>query len=280
MGAPAKAGKAAAFVYPMKARGSEVIPEGQWLCEIKFDGYRAVAVLNDGRVELWSRNHKPLNDDYPDIVSALAGLKCRNAVLDGEVAALDARGRSRFQLLQNRGSDEPLRLVFYLFDVMHLNGRDTTSLPIEERSALLRTLLKSGKKPLQLSPSFAVAPADLMKVARQQGLEGIIAKRPGSPYEPGARSGAWLKCKLQAEQEFVIGGFTEPKNSREFFGAILVGYYLRGKLTYAGKVGTGFDRKLLQSLHERFLKLSLGHCPFANLPMARKPRREPATAQA
>ncbi len=111
-----------------------------------------------------------------------------------------------------------------------------------------------------------------MQAARRQGLEGIVAKRPGSVYESDRRSGAWLKCKVHGEQEFVIGGFTPPQRSRQYFGAILIGYYQRGKLLYAGKVGTGFNQRLLESLHAEFMKRRRPDCPFANLPMERKPR--------
>ncbi len=257
----------------MKALGTEEVPAGDWRCEIKFDGYRAIAVLNEGQVEVWSRNHKPLDVDYPELVEALARLKCRSAVLDGEIVALDEAGRSRFQLLQSRDVGERPTLAMYVFDLLHLDGRPTTGLPLEERQAMLARLLKKPKFPLQLSPWFDdVEPAQLLQSAREQGLEGIIAKRRGSVYESGKRTGAWLKCKVHGEQEFVIGGFTAPQNSRPHFGAILVGYYERGKLLYAGKVGTGFNHRLLETLHGEFLKRERAECPFANLPMERRPR--------
>ncbi|MDF3059271.1 MAG: ATP-dependent ligase [Rariglobus sp.] len=257
----------------MKALGSEQVPAGHWRCEIKFDGYRAVAVLNGGKVELWSRNHKPLDADYPEVVAALARVKCRNAVLDGEIVALDSAGRSRFQLLQGRDLGERPKIVFYIFDLMHLDGRATVDLPLEERQKLMSGLLKKPRIPLQVSPWFDdVEPVEFLKAARAQGLEGIILKRPGSLYESDRRSGAWLKCKVHGEQEFVIGGFTPPQRSRPHFGAILIGYYQRGKLLYAGKVGTGFNHRLLTSLHGEFLKRQRAECPFSNLPMERKPR--------
>lgn len=257
----------------MKALGSEQAPEGDWRCEIKFDGYRAVAVLDAGDVELWSRNHKPLGENYPEIVSALSRVKCKNAVLDGEIVALDSEGRSRFQLLQGRDLGERPVIAFYVFDIMHLDGKSLIALPLEERQQILIRLLKKPKFPLQVSPWFdGVKPADLLNSAREQGLEGIIAKRLGSIYETGRRSGAWLKCKVHGEQEFVIGGFTPPQRSRPFFGAILVGYFERGKLVYAGKVGTGFNHRLLESLHGEFLKRKRNECPFSNLPMERTPR--------
>jgi bifunctional non-homologous end joining protein LigD len=256
----------------MKALGSERVPEGKWRCEIKFDGYRAVAELNGGKVELWSRNHKELNADYPEIVAALARVKCRNATFDGEIVALDAAGRSRFQLLQDREMGARPTLVFYVFDVMHLDGKELIALALEKRQEILARVLKGAKRPLQLSPWFEVQPRDLMQAAQRQNLEGIVAKRPGSAYESDRRSGAWVKCKVHGEQEFVIGGYTPPQRSRQFFGALLIGYYQRGKLLYAGKVGTGFAYALLESLHAAFLKRRRADCPFANLPMTRPPR--------
>jgi bifunctional non-homologous end joining protein LigD len=162
--------------------------------------------------------------------------------------------------------------VYYVFDLMRLDGRSLLATPLEERGAMLTALVKKPGASLQVSPTFRVEPARLLAAARKQGLEGIIAKRPGSLYEPDRRSGAWVKCKVLAEQEFVIGGFTAPQNSREHFGAILVGYHSKGKLLYAGKVGTGFNRALLASLHGNFLAERRSKCPFENLPMTRKPR--------
>lgn len=257
----------------MKALGREQVPEGLWQCEIKFDGFRAVAVLNRGEVELWSRNHKPLSADFPEVIQALRKLKCRNAVLDGEIVALDEAGRSRFQLLQARDlPGERPTLVYYIFDLLHRDGRSLLDVPLEERRKHLVSLARKATKLVQLSPVFLVEPAELLAAARRQGLEGIIAKRRGSRYEADRRSGAWRKCKVVAEQELVIGGFTPPKNSRPYFGAILVGYYQGGKLMYAGKVGTGFGHAVLRSLHARFLKRVRQGCPFANLPREKKPR--------
>lgn len=257
----------------MKALSRETVPVGLWQCEIKFDGFRAVAVLNGGKAELWSRNHQPLSAAFPEVIEALRKLKCRNAVLDGEIVALDEGGRSRFQLLQAR--DPPggrPTLAYYIFDLLHRDGRSLVDEPLEERRQHLVSLAGKAAKPVQLSPVFLVEPAELLAAARQQRLEGIIAKRPGSRYEADRRSGAWLKCKVVAEQELIIGGFTPPKNSRQYFGAILVGYYRAGKLIYAGKVGTGFDHALLRSLHATFLKRVRKVCPFANLPMEKTPR--------
>lgn len=261
----------AQFIAPMKALGVESVPAaGDWHCEIKFDGYRAIVLLNGGKAELWSRNHKPL--DYPEVMPSLAKLKCRSAVLDGEIVALDARGHSDFQTLQGRALGERPPIVLYLFDLLELDGRSLLAEPIETRRRALEKLLGKGGTSLRLSPTFAVQPAAFLAEAHRQGLEGMILKRHGSPYESDRRSGAWLKVKNSNEQEFVIGGFTPPKNSRHHFGSILIGHYAKGKLLYCGKVGSGFDGPLLASLHAKFLRLATPRCPFANLPLAHRSR--------
>ena len=263
---------AASFIAPMKALGTVQLPSGTWHCELKYDGYRGIAVVNGGQATVWSRNRKPL-DDYPAVNEALARLRCRNAVLDGEVVALDPQGRSRFQLLQNAaaGGAGP-QLVFYVFDLLFLDGEELTGLPLEQRRRRLLALVGKGKGVLQVAPAFETEPATLFAEAKRHGLEGIIVKRPGSLYEADRRSGAWLKCKVLAEQEFVIGGFSAPQNSREHFGALLVGYFQDGELRYAGKVGTGFNRSLLASLHTQFVKRRIAACPFGDLPSERRSR--------
>jgi bifunctional non-homologous end joining protein LigD len=261
----------AEFIPPMKALGVSAIPgAGEWHCEIKFDGYRAVVLLNEGRVELWSRNQKPL--DYPEVIPALAKLKCRSAVLDGEIVALDAKGHSDFQTLQGRAVGERPPIVLFLFDLLQLDGRMLLAEPIEQRRDLLKELIGKGSGSVRLSPSFDVSPERFLSETRKQGLEGMILKLHGSVYEPDRRSGTWLKVKNINEQEFVIGGFTPPKNSREYFGSILIGCYEDGKLLYCGKVGSGFDRRLLASLHAKFVKLATAKPPFSNLPLSRRPR--------
>lgn len=257
----------------MKALGVSSVPhdtESRWHCEIKFDGYRAIAVLNGKKAGLWSRNRLPL--DYPELLPALAALKCRSAVLDGEIVALDARGRTHFQSLQGRALGERPPIVYYVFDLLQLDGRDLRDEPIETRRERLQALVGRDRATLKLSPSFAVEPAVFFETVKRQGLEGMILKQHGSHYESGRRSGAWLKIKQVNEQEFVIGGFTPPQRSREHFGAILVGYYEGKTLRYAGKVGTGFDRELLEKLHARFRRLTTARCPFANLPLPRRAR--------
>jgi bifunctional non-homologous end joining protein LigD len=260
----------------MKALSVEAVPPGRWKLEIKLDGFRAIAVINEGAVELWSRNYKSLTHDYPEVVAALKRLPCTNAVIDGEITALDAEGRSRFQLLQGRSLPGPRpTIVYYMFDLLHHNGRSLLQRPIEERQEALSALVGKQSQVLRLSPVFDAKPEELLQAVRAQGLEGIIAKLAGSAYEPDRRSGTWLKCKVHGEQEFVIGGFTPPKSARPYFGAILVGYHEGKQLNYAGKVGSGFDHARLKSLYQEFQKRRSDACPFANLSTPRRSRFGP-----
>lgn len=262
------------FVEPMKALGVTAIPAGNWLCEIKFDGYRALAGVQRGQApRLWSRNEKSLAADYPEVVAGLQKLKCRDALIDGEIVALDAAGRSHFQLLQQRAAAEARPPIhYYAFDLLQLDGRSFRDQPIEVRRAALERLMAKAPPPLRLSAVFSVAPAELLKEAARMKLEGIVAKAAGSLYEVGRRSGAWLKCRISSEQEFVIGGYTPPEGSRTYFGALLIGYYAGKQLMYAGKVGTGFDQRKLAELYALFRSRKRTECPFANLPATNRPR--------
>lgn len=257
----------AAWVEPMKCKLRASLPEGkEWVYEIKFDGVRALAIKNGRTVELISRNRKGLESRYPAVVRALAGLKHKSLVLDGEVVALDKFGRSSFQLLQNvnRGGPGP-DLFYYVFDIISLDGKNTAALPLLQRKQLLEEIIGGKSDCLRLS---GFLPADAKTIQQKMsglGLEGLIAKQKNSPYEPGSRSGAWVKFKWSQEQEFVLGGWTDPDGARKFFGSVLVGYYDLGELKYAAKVGTGFDEKLLRSLAREFHRLSRKECPFADL---------------
>ncbi|MDX2185856.1 MAG: non-homologous end-joining DNA ligase [Opitutaceae bacterium] len=264
------ASQPAEFLEPMKVLSVEEIPVGTWRSEIKYDGYRALAVISRGKVELWSRNRKPLGEAYPAVVEELSKLPCTSAVIDGEIVALDEQGRSRFQLLQNTGEETQIR--YFAFDLLHLDGVSLLKETLEARQDRLKGLFKRSHLPVLLSTWFDTDPASLLDAAREQGLEGIVAKRSGSIYEPGHRNGLWVKCKVLREQEFVIGGFTAPRNARLFFGALLVGYYEEGVLLCAGKVGTGFSHALLGSLHKKLQRLATRTNPFGNLPSPRKPR--------
>ncbi len=257
------------FVEPMKAKLTADPPtSGDWLYELKFDGFRAIAVKQNGEVNLFSRNKHDLGARFPEIRDAFVRLSADDFICDGEIVALDARGHSSFQLLQgNASGDDRPPIAFYAFDLLHLGGESLMAKPLEERRRLLeKTVLRNAKEPLRFSATLGHAAKPLLKQIQKHGLEGLIGKRAESAYEPGRRSGAWIKLKCLNEQEFVIGGFTPPKGEREFLGALLVGYYERKILRFAGKVGTGFDLKSLLALHKKMLARRAGKCPFPDLP--------------
>ena len=261
------------FIEPMKARLVDEPPHGEWLYEIKFDGFRAIAFRDRTGARLLSRNNKDFAGKFSEVLDAIAALDVEDAVIDGEVVALDEKGRSSFQLLQayDLGEKRP-PILFYAFDLLQLNGHDLQKLPLTQRKAQLEELLKDGPALIRFSTSLGSEAELLLQQAREIGLEGLIGKRPDSLYEPGQRSGNWIKLKLHHEQEFVIGGYTPPGGSRSHFGALLVGVYEDGKLTFAGKVGTGFNTKLLRSLHAEFKKIAIVECPFVDLPEKRSGR--------
>ncbi|HEY0945126.1 MAG TPA: non-homologous end-joining DNA ligase, partial [Opitutaceae bacterium] len=255
----------------MKALATTTLPRGDWRLEVKFDGYRAVAVCRGRNVRLWSRNHEPMNADFPEVIDALQRMEISDAVLDGEVVALDRSGRSVFQLLQRRGLEKArVPIVYYVFDLLRLAGVSWLDEPIEQRKETLARLLRKTPPTVKLSPVFDVAPEQMLREIERQGLEGLIAKRPGSLYEPGRRSGAWLKYRVARDQEFVIGGFTPPGGSRSHIGALLLGYYAGRDLRYAGKVGTGFDEKTLADLHRLLKPFVRRTSAFADLPGANR----------
>ncbi len=257
------------FVEPMKAQLVETLPRGEeWIYEIKFDGVRALAIKRGKELELISRSHKDLSHKYGVVLHQLEKMPAREFVLDGEVVAVDAEGRSSFQLLQNyqsaKGSKPPL--FYYVFDLINLDGKDLSGLPLFQRKAMAESMVTDVSPMIRFSPSIKADSERLMKKMQARGLEGLISKRRDSRYEAGRRSGNWVKFKWTNEQEFVIGGYSEPKGSRSYFGSILVGYYEGKNLKFAAKVGTGFDEKLLASLHAQFQKLRRPDCPFSNLP--------------
>ena len=262
------------FIEPMKATLVAGPPtHGDWAYELKFDGYRAIALKSGGSVQLLSRNGKDFAKRFPEIAEAVAGLSARSAILDGEIVALDEEGRSSFQLLQalEIGKERP-PLAYYVFDLLHLDGADLTAQPLTERRAQLNALLRGAPEPIRESSEIRGNPKKLLAEVRKRGLEGLIGKRRDSIYEPGRRSPTWIKLKCVAEQELVIGGYTAPEGSRSHFGALIVGYYAGDSLRFAGKVGTGFNATLLKSLHAAMDKLARKTCPFANLPERKQGR--------
>ena len=256
------------FIEPMKARLVDEPPKhGDWLYELKFDGIRAMAIKNDRKVSLISRNGNKLDARFREIVEAVKNLPVRKYVIDGEVVALDEDGRSSFQLLQGlemEGRKAPLR--FYVFDLLQLDGKSLLGLPLEQRKQVLAKICENVGDPIRYSGEISGDVKSLLAEVKRRGLEGLIGKQRNSVYEPGRRSGTWIKLKCVNEQEFVIGGYTPPAGSRKYFGAILVGYYEIGKLRFAGKVGSGFTEKSLSMLHKKFREEEHDDCPFVDLP--------------
>ncbi len=240
---------------------NEVFDDPGWIVERKLDGYRCLAFRDGGAVTLESRNGLSLNGRYPEIAAALEDDPCRRFVIDGEIVGF-TNGRATFEALQRRGHDRAVKLAFYVFDVLWLNGEDLRARPLGERKATLKAALRFGGGTIRWTPHRRAHEGEaLLADACRRGWEGLIAKRVESPYA-GKRSRDWLKWKCSAQQELVIGGFTAPRGAREEFGALLVGAYDGDVLRYAGKVGTGFDGAELRSLAERMAPLERRQSPF------------------
>jgi bifunctional non-homologous end joining protein LigD len=259
----------AAFIEPMRATLVAALPEGQsWQYEVKFDGYRTLAVKTPAGVRLLSRNHRALDDRFPAIVRALAGLP-DGCVLDGEVVALDAEGRPSFNRLQNWRTRDT-RLRYYVFDLLVYRERAVWRLPLAERRTLLAAVLADAADPIVLSQPLTGTPAQLVERAQREGLEGLVAKRLSGVYQPGKRSDAWLKVKVSRGQEFVIGGYIPGAGT---FDALLVGYYEGDRLLFIAKVRNGFVPETRAQVARRFAGLRTDTCPFDNLPEPRSARR-------
>ncbi|MCK9510318.1 MAG: DNA ligase D [Pigmentiphaga sp.] len=237
-----------------------------WLWELKFDGYRMLARIQKGEVRLVTRNGNDWTATMPELAKAVRRLPVRSAWLDGEVLMLDAQGRPDFQALQNAFDGESTRdLVYYVFDVPYAEGRDLRPLPLVRRREWLRALVEqSPTDRVRFSAAFEAKPADLVASACQLGFEGVIGKRKAAPYAQ-RRNADWIKLKCSHRQEFVIGGFTEPRGSRTGIGSLLLGVHGGdGALHYAGNVGTGFNDRTLTELRRKLEPLITGESPFAN----------------
>jgi len=250
------------FVEPMYALPVQDLPKGnEWLYEVKFDGYRCLAGRDASGVTLWSRRGNLFTRQFPHIAHACERLP-PNTLVDGEIVALDENGRVSFSLLQHHRS-KAQALVFYAFDVLIYRGRSVLSVPLYFRREVLRRIFEDSKAaPIGLSENIEAAPTDLIRVAKEFGFEGIVAKRKDSYYESGKRTGAWVKYKVNRGQEFVIGGYT-PGNPLD---ALIVGYYEGERLLYAAKVRNGFVPLVRREVANKFKGLGIDNCPFANLP--------------
>lgn len=246
------------WVPPMLATLTEErFSDPEWVFERKLDGIRLLAFRDGDRLRLLTRNKLDRSASFPRVAEALIEQPSRDFVIDGEVVAMKG-GATSFSLLQHGTGT----IVYYVFDIMHLDGRDTRGLPLLERKRLLQDAIDFSPRALRFTTHRPTHGERFLDEACTKGWEGLIAKQAASVYE-GKRSRAWLKLKCVNEQEFVIGGYTDPRGSREAFGALLVGYYEGGSFRYAGAVGTGFDRELLRSLHAKLVKLEQASPPFA-----------------
>lgn len=260
-------------VTPMLATPSETpFDNPDWLFEIKWDGYRAVAFIEGGHVRLVSRNHNELTGQYPELHDLPSFVKAETAIVDGEVVALDDQGRSSFSLMQQRTgirkggrrvagrSDVPV--VYYAFDLLYADGYDLHRVPLEDRKSALHKLLRTNET-FRYSEHFPSGIA-LFEAARKQGLEGILAKSRASLYEE-RRSHEWLKIKITQTVDCVIGGYTDPEGTRQYFGSLVLGLYdKKGQLIHVGQAGTGFDHKMLKEVYETLQPLKTEKDPFHN----------------
>lgn len=258
------------FIKPMLASLiEEPFDNPEWLFEIKWDGYRALAYI-DKNVQLISRNANSFNSHFPLIVKDLSRIKSQ-VILDGEIVILDSNGKSNFQLMQNYLRYAKGDLAYYVFDLLFLNGNDLRDLPLLERKAMLKNLLDSARCSYVHYSDHIVNKGKLFfKEAEKKGLEGIMAKKMESVYS-SSRSKEWLKIKTHKRQEVVIAGFTEPRGSRKYFGALLLGVYHHKELIYVGHVGGGFNQKLLADVYSKIKPLVQQKCPFKIKPKTNTP---------
>jgi DNA ligase D-like protein (predicted ligase) len=265
---PHRRGEAPAFIAPMAAKIVQALPAGdQWLYEVKFDGYRALVLKDGGRVQIRSRNNRDLTRAYAGVAAAAGRIRARSAILDGEIVALDGKGHPSFQALQNRSSYPNHTIVFYVFDLLHLDGEALMRLPLEERKRRLATVVEGSG--LLLSPVLPGTAEQVIDAVRRLGLEGVIAKRKDSRYQAGIRGNAWVKLKLERQQEFVVGGYRPGPHGID---ALLVGYYHGRQLRFAGKVRAGFAPHIRRDVFARLNGLDITRCPFVDLPSSRPSR--------
>jgi DNA ligase D-like protein (predicted ligase) len=259
----------AQFIEPMLLQRTSKLPEGDgWRYEIKWDGYRAIAIRTGGKVSLRSRNDNDFSVRYAGVAAALAKLP-DDTIVDGEIVALDAAGKPSFNVLQNYG---PARapVFFYVFDVLMIRGKSLMNEHLSVRQEILSgSIMPKLADPVRYAGSLDATLDVLVRSVKEQGLEGLVAKRLDSTYEPGQRSGAWMKMRLNQRQEFVIGGYTVGGRT---FDALIFGYYEGKNLRFASKTRNGFTPPLREALMRKFKGLEQVDCPFVNLPEKRAGR--------
>lgn len=247
----------------------EPFDDPDWLFEVKWDGYRAIAETRQGKVSFYTRNSIPLERRFPEIVESLQKLEFE-AILDGEVVVVDDQGRPDFEMLQNYGKARAGHLLYYVFDILYLNKHDLTNMPLLKRKELLKEILPKDPY-IRLSDFVRKGGVAFFRAAKKQGLEGIMAKHAQSVYQVGRRSSEWRKVKTVLTREAVIAGFTAPRGSRQKFGALVLGAYRGKELVPIGRVGTGFDSRLLEEVHARLARIIRKKSPFKVEPETSEP---------
>jgi bifunctional non-homologous end joining protein LigD len=259
-------------IHPMLAETvAEPFDGAEWLFEIKWDGYRAIAFIENGEVRLVSRNQNELTGRYPELKDMAKLIQAKTAILDGEVVALDEEGKASFSLMQQRTGFHPgghraagnsdVPVLYYAFDLLYLDGYDWRRVPLEQRKRKLQTVVVVGNG-VRYSDHYEERGKALFEIARKKGLEGIVAKRRASCYEE-RRSSEWLKIKIRHRLEAVIGGYTETKGSRTHFGSLVLGLYdKQGRLIHVGQAGSGFDQKSLGEIFKVLERLETKNNPF------------------
>ncbi|MGZ6465552.1 MAG: non-homologous end-joining DNA ligase, partial [Bdellovibrionota bacterium] len=260
-------------IYPMLATSVESpFDNPDWLFEIKWDGYRAIAFIDQGKLRLVSRNQNDLTAQYADLHALPKFVNAKIAILDGEIVALDEHGHSSFSLMQQRtgfrdrnrraAPRSEISVLYYVFDLLYLDGYDLRRVPLENRKEALASILVTPSDTIRLSDHFVANGKSLFDVARQKDLEGILAKKRNSCYEE-RRTREWLKIKITRRLEAVIGGYTEPEGTRQYLGSLVLGLYDReGNLIHVGQAGSGFDHKTLAALWKLLKPLETDTNPF------------------
>ncbi|HYI75970.1 MAG TPA: non-homologous end-joining DNA ligase, partial [Chryseolinea sp.] len=249
------------FIKPMLATlTDEPFDHADWIFELKWDGYRAVAEVDGRSVKLYSRNGLSFSELYPKVADALAGLNS-HFVLDGEIVVLDENGKPSFQKLQQFSNYPSLKIVYYVFDCLSYQGKDLKDLPLLERKKILRHALVENEV-VKYSDHIERAGISFFKKAVKMNLEGVMAKHANSLYDLGRRTGNWLKIKNHNSNEAVIAGYTSPRASRQYFGALILGIFVKGTIKYIGHTGTGFTDSILKDLHRKMQPLVRKRSPF------------------
>ncbi|MFL6546626.1 MAG: non-homologous end-joining DNA ligase [Candidatus Udaeobacter sp.] len=271
----ARKAKLPEFIAPQLATLVKAPPPGdEWLHELKFDGYRMLCRIERGKARFWSRNGKEWTAKFPGVAAAMKELTVTSAMLDGEIVVIDAQGRSSFQKLQRAmAHGAEVRFVYQVFDLLYVDGFNITRVPLKDRKALLKNLCGNKRDLIRYSEHLEGSGDAFFKHACEYGIEGIVSKLADSPYD-STRNKNWLKVKCNQQQEFVIVGYTPSSKGMPGFGSLILGVYEKGKLVYAGRVGTGFTIKLRTEIQKQLVKIARQTSPLALVP------KEPGLRQA